>query len=154
MKTKNSSGLAAGKSAGPSRDNPTAAVVCAVLMPHAPILVPEVGGERGGAAQASCQAMREAAACVMGLRPETLVLISPHSPRQRQAFGVWAGERLQGSFARFNAPGAQMSLPNDAPLAQAIVTEARRRDVATFMIHDQTLDHGALVPLWFLAGAG
>ncbi|HZI30832.1 MAG TPA: hypothetical protein VFF11_00750, partial [Candidatus Binatia bacterium] len=31
-------------------------VACAVLMPHAPILVPEVGGERGGAAVASCQA--------------------------------------------------------------------------------------------------
>ena len=93
-----------GKSAGPSRENQTAAVVCAVLMPHAPILVPEVGGERGGAAQASCQAMREAAACVMSFRPETLVLISPHSPRQPRAFGVWAGERLHGSFAQFNAP--------------------------------------------------
>jgi AmmeMemoRadiSam system protein A/AmmeMemoRadiSam system protein B len=123
-------------------------------MPHAPILVPEVGGERGGAAQASCQAMREAAACVMSFRPETLVLISPHSPRQPRAFGVWAGERLQGSFAQFKAPRAQVSLPNDTPLAHAIVTEAKTRDLATWMIHDRTLDHGALVPLWFLAGAG
>jgi AmmeMemoRadiSam system protein A len=123
-------------------------------MPHAPILVPEVGGERGGAAQASCQAMREAAACVMSFRPETLVLISPHSPRQPRAFGVWAGERLQGSFAQFKASRAQVSLPNDTQLAHAIVTEARNRNLATWMIHDRTLDHGALVPLWFLAEAG
>ena len=140
------------ESAGPSRENQTAAAVCAVLMPHAPILVPEVGGERGGAAQASCQAMREAAACVMSFRPETLVLISPHSPRQPRAFGVWAGERLHGSLAQFKAPRAQVSLPNDTPLAHAIVTEAKIRDLATWMIHDRTLDHGALVPLWFLAG--
>ena len=152
--TKNiSSRPVVGKSAGPSRENQTAAVVCAVLMPHAPILVPEVGGERGGAAQASCQAMREAAACVMSFRPETLVLISPHSPRQARAFGVWAGERLQGSFAQFKASGAQVSLPNDTQVARAIVTEAGNRDLATWMIHDRTLDHGALVPLWFLAGA-
>jgi AmmeMemoRadiSam system protein A len=123
-------------------------------MPHAPILVPEVGGERGGAAQASCQAMREAAARVLSFRPETLVLISPHSPRQPRAFGVWAGERLQGSFAQFKAPRVQVSLPNDTPLAHAIVTEAKTRDLATWMIHDRSLDHGALVPLWFLAGAG
>jgi AmmeMemoRadiSam system protein A len=143
-----------GKSAGSSRENQTAAVVCAVLMPHAPILVPEVGGERGGSAQASCHAMREAAACVMSFRPETLVLISPHSPRQSRAFGIWAGKRLQGSFAQFNASRAHVSLPNATQFAHAIVTEAKTRDLATWMIHGRTLDHGALVPLWFLAEAG
>ena len=98
--------------------------------------------------------MREAAACVMSFRPETLVLISPHSPRQPRAFGVWAGERLRGSLAQFNAPGAQVNLPNDMSLAQLIVTEARSRDLATWMIDHGTLDHGALVPLWFLAESG
>src|ERR1017187_9864308 len=145
---------AAGEPAGASREKQTAAGECAVLMPHAPILVPEVGGERGGAAQASSRAMREAAACVMSFRPETLVLISPHAPRHRRAFGVWAGERLRGSLAQFNAPGAQVSLPNDTELAHAIVTEAKRRDLTTWRIDEQTLDHGALVPLWFLAEAG
>jgi len=144
----------AGESAAPSWEKQTAAVVCAVLMPHAPILVPEVGGERGGAAQASSQAMRQAAACVMSFRPESLVLISPHSPRHSRAFGLWAGEHLRGSLAQFNAPGAQVSFPNDTELAHAIVTEAKKRDVATWMIDDRTLDHGALVPLWFLAEAG
>jgi AmmeMemoRadiSam system protein A len=153
MTTNISSKPAAGKAAGPSREN-QAAVVCAVLMPHAPILVPEVGGENGRAAQSSCQAMRQAAACVVSLRPESLVLISPHSPRHPQAFGLWAGERLHGSFAQFNAPRAHVSLPNDTPLAHAIVTEAGIRSLATWMIHDRTLDHGALVPLWFLAEAG
>jgi AmmeMemoRadiSam system protein A len=154
MTTKILSKPVAGKSAESSLDNQAAAVVCAVLMPHAPILVPEVGGERGGAAQASRQAMREAAACVMSLQPETLVLISPHSPRRPQAFGVWAGDRLHGSFAQFNAPGAKVSLPNDTQLAHAIVTEAGTGGLATWMIHERILDHGALVPLWFLADAG
>ena len=78
----------------------------------------------------------------------------PHSPRHPRAFGLWAGERLQGYLAQFNAPGAQVSLPNDTELAHAIVTEAKIRDLATWMIDDRTLDHGALVPLWFLAEAG
>jgi len=103
------------------------------MVPHAPILVPEVGGERGSAAQASGQAMREAAACVMSFRPETLVLISPHSPRHPRAFGLWAGERLQGYLAQFNAPGAHVSLPNDGQLANTIVTEAKMRDLATWI---------------------
>jgi AmmeMemoRadiSam system protein A len=154
MTTELPSTPAAADSVAPSRENQSAAAVCAVLMAHAPILVPEVGGERGGEARASSQAMRQAAACVAGLKPETVVLISPHSPRHRRAFGLWGGERLRGSLAQFNAPGAQVSLPNDLPLASAIATEATRRGLATWMIDSGALDHGALVPLWFLAEAG
>ena len=131
-----------------------AGVVCAVLMPHAPVLVPGVGGEKAGAAAASCRAMRAAAACVVGHHPETIVLISPHSPRQPRAFGLWVDDHLQGSFAQFDAPQVEVSLPLDRPLAEAIAAEAHARDLETWAIHHHALDHGALVPLWFLAEAG
>ncbi|MDD5138969.1 MAG: AmmeMemoRadiSam system protein A [Verrucomicrobiales bacterium] len=131
-----------------------AAIIGAVLMPHAPILVPAVGGERGGAVEASCRAMRTAAACVTSLQPETIVVISPHSPRKPGAFGLWADDRLEGAFTQFNAPHARVSLPNDQPLIEAIVAEAQAGGVETWLIHNRSLDHGALVPLWFLAGAG
>jgi AmmeMemoRadiSam system protein A len=39
-------------------------------------------------------------------------------------------------------------------LARAIVTEAGNRHLSTWNIDDASLDHGALVPLWFLAQAG
>jgi MEMO1 family protein len=129
-------------------------VVCAVLMPHAPILVPGVGGDRGDAVSASRQAMRAAAKCVMDHLPETIVLISPHSPRQELAFGLWADDPLQGSFAQFNAPQIAVNLPLDRSLAEAIAVEAHTRDLETWAIHRRTLDHGALVPLWFLVEAG
>lgn len=129
-------------------------VVCAVLMPHAPILVREIGGERGEAAAASCRAMREAAACVMSHRSDSLVLVSPHSPRQPRAFGIWADNPMQGAFDQFNAPYETVSLPLDQSLAQAIAAEARVRHLATWTIHRCPLDHGAMVPLWFLAEAG
>lgn len=128
--------------------------VCAVLMPHAPILVPEVGGERSGAAAASCRAMRAAANCLLSHRPETVMLISPHAPRQPHAFGVWADELLRGSFAEFGAPEAEVTLPLDGPFAHAIAAEMRARDLQTWFIRHHPMDHGALVPLWFLAEAG
>jgi len=131
-----------------------AGVVCAVVMPHAPILVPEVGGIRAGGAAASCRAMRTAARCVTGHHPETVVLISPHSPRRAHAFGFWADALLQGSFAEFNAPQTAVSLPLDPPLARAIAAEMHTRNLETWAIQRCPLDHGALVPLWFLAEAG
>ncbi|MCU0785166.1 MAG: AmmeMemoRadiSam system protein A [Verrucomicrobia bacterium] len=135
-------------------DAPARFTVCAVLMPHAPILVPAVGGKRGDAAAATCRAMRDAANCVLGCRPEALVLISPHSPRKRGAFGLWSGDRLEGSFEQFAAPQVAVSFPNDRRLADAIISGAQGRSLQTWAIRDRSLDHGALVPLWFLADAG
>jgi len=129
-------------------------VVCTVLMPHAPILVPGVGGARSSAASASCRAMCAAAKLLVNFRPDTVVLISPHSPRQPQAFGLWADNPLQGSFAQFNAPQIEVSLPLDSHLTQAIAAEMDTRGLETWTIRHHSLDHGALVPLWFLAEAG
>ncbi len=143
------------ENAGPGTSGgKTASVVCAVLMPHAPIIVPVVGGERGGAAAASCRAMREAARKIVSFQPETLVLVSPHSPRRSGVFGLWSDEPIEGSFAQFGASQVWISLPNERRLANAIAAEARSRNVETWRITRHVLDHGALVPLWFLAEAG
>lgn len=129
-------------------------VICAVLMPHAPILVPPVGGGRGESAAASSRAMREAARQIMRLQPEAVVVISPHSPRRAGMFGLWSDDVLQGSFEQFGAPGARVKLPNDRRLINAVIAASNARNVKTWSIRHQPLDHGALVPLWFLAEAG
>ncbi|MFZ4774257.1 MAG: AmmeMemoRadiSam system protein A [Terrimicrobiaceae bacterium] len=142
------------KSVPSSQDTRATGVVCAVLMPHAPVLVPEVGEDRGRAADASCLAMSRAAEFVMAHRPEQLLVISPHSPRRLRAFGIWMEDPLEGSFAAFGAPRAGVSLPLDRDLVRAIGEEATARRMETWEIRHVPLDHGALVPLWFLAEAG
>lgn len=126
----------------------------AVLMPHAPILVPAVGGERLCDADATVSALREVSARVVAAAPEAVVLVSPHSPRHPTAFGIWQTPRLRGSFAEFGAPEAVVDLPNDAALAAGIATQARAAGLPTWDITQRALDHGALVPLWHLADAG
>jgi AmmeMemoRadiSam system protein A/AmmeMemoRadiSam system protein B len=98
--------------------------------------------------------MRDAAACVLRHRPDALVLVSPHAPRRQRAFGIWGDNPMQGAFDQFNVPDETVSLPLDSQLAQTIADESHRRQLATWTIHRCPLDHGALVPLWFLAEAG
>src|SRR5208283_4498031 len=129
-------------------------VTIAVLMPHAPVLVPAVGGKRGNRAAASVGAMTEAARRVVRAKPETIVLVSPHTPRRRGAFAIWAGGRIGGSLAQFGAPAAAVDLPADEPLAAAIMEAASSRGVEFWWLRDAELDHGATVPLWHLADAG
>ena len=135
-------------------NKPEGQVIIAALMPHAPVLVPEVGGKRGIRAAASVGAMTEAARRIVKAKPETVVLVSPHTPHRRGAFAIWAGERISGSLAQFGAPAAAVDLPVDKSLGTAIAEEAGSRGLNIWWLHDAELDHGAVVPLWHLADAG
>lgn len=131
-----------------------AGVEIAVLMPHAPILVPAVAGEREDQVRRSVRAMREVTARVVRRAPESVVVVSPHSPRRRREFGVWVEERHHGSMAGFRAPEVSFDLPNDRDMLAALEQSAAGEGIGLWPIGEEVLDHGASVPLWFLWEAG
>ncbi|MFH0946494.1 MAG: AmmeMemoRadiSam system protein A [Planctomycetota bacterium] len=124
------------------------------LLPHPPIIVPDVGGARLAECQETVDACREFARRLALSQADRLLLISPHAPRADRAFGFFSGSRLTGDLGRFGAKQASVSLPNDLELARRIRESAERWQVATFEIGDEELDHGSVVPLCFLVEAG
>jgi AmmeMemoRadiSam system protein A len=129
-------------------------IVFAGLMPHAPILVPGVGRERLAEVAATVQSMATVSSHAMAAQADTLVLISPHSPRQPGAFGLWQTRKLRGSLARFGSPESRVELPLDRAFAERLETAAARRGLRTWSITGEPLDHGAMVPLCYLVSAG
>lgn len=138
-------------------------VIWAGIAPHPPIIVPEVGGEETKKVAATCAAMESLAADFKAAKPDSVVITSPHGPVFRDAVAVSLIPELAGSLAAFGAPGVRLVRKNDVELAQAIIrhcaelkvpavglgpAEARRYRTG----HD--LDHGVLVPLYYLDRAG
>lgn len=130
------------------------ALVLGGLMPHPPICVPEVGREHARSCHATTAACEDLARRLVAARPDRLFLVSPHSPRAHGAFGLWGGERLAGSLEAFGAPGVRVDLPADPRLRALLEAEAAAGGVSTWIIPPEPLDHGAVVPLSFLARAG
>jgi aromatic ring-opening dioxygenase LigB subunit len=133
------------------------ALVGCFVAPHPPIIVPEVGGESLREAEATVRAMsllRERAA---GLHPETIVLLSPHSPLARSQMGVSLASEYKGSLVFFQAPHVRIEAAGDQALAEAILDEAIGQGIPTTVTASHgdvvELDHGAMVPLWYLMGA-
>lgn len=123
-------------------------------MCHAPIVVPQVGGARGSDCADTTRAMRRVAAVLLEHDPDALAVISPHVARGDEAWSLLSGERLAGDFGDFGAPGVGLELPGASGAAEAILRAAADRDHPIRAVPSRHLDHGALVPLHFLVGAG
>jgi len=138
-------------------------VVWAGIAPHPPIIVPEVGGAEVEKVTATCSAMRRLAADLKAAAPETVVITSPHGPVFRDAVAVSLLPELTGGLAAFGAPQVQVTRGNDLELARTIMAEGGelkvpvvglgREEVRRWRAGEE-LDHGVLVPFYYLAQAG
>jgi len=130
-------------------------LVFAGIAPHPPLLVPEVGGSRIEQVADSQSALREFSRRLVDTRPETVVVISPHSPLDPRLFTARASEELNGDFREFNAPQVKLAFKNDFELLNAIKRAAIHESVELHELgRDFPLDHGAMVPLYYLREAG
>jgi aromatic ring-opening dioxygenase LigB subunit len=98
--------------------------------------------------------MRDWARDIASTNPETLVFISPHAPFLQGALGWLAGEDLAGSFAAFGTPEVAFRASSDWGLAASIATEAAADSVPVVDVNTRSLDHGVMVPLYYLREAG
>lgn len=128
----------------------------AVLTPHPPVLLPEVGGGREQEIAATGRAMAQAAAEVARWKPEVLIVASPHTILYGDYFHIAPGPGATGSMAAFGAPQVRMEVAYDAPLREEIIRRAENAGLqaGTRGQRDPSLDHGVLIPLYFLRKAG
>ena len=116
------------------------------IMPHPPIVVPEVGGNRIKEAQQTVSALDKIAKIVNSKHPETVVIITPHGANSSASIPIYTGHIFEGDFGSFGAPKVRLSFKGDAELAIKIVKENQN----TSRTPETILDHGALVPLYYL----
>lgn len=130
-------------------------IVFAGIAPHPPLLVPEVGGSRIEQVADSQRALREFSRRLIDTHPETLVIISPHSPLDPRVFTARSTTDLSGDFREFYAPAVKLTFPNDLDMVDAVRQSAAAEGVELRLLdRDYPLDHGALVPLYYLHQAG
>lgn len=130
-------------------------IVFAGIAPHPPLLIPEVGGRRIERVARSQHAMREFSRRLVDANPQTVVVISPHSPIEPGVFTARSTAALSGDFGEFSASVVSLTFPNDLDMVAAIKRAASLEGVELRSLsRDCKLDHGVLVPLYYLHEAG
>jgi AmmeMemoRadiSam system protein A/AmmeMemoRadiSam system protein B len=130
------------------------AIVFSAIAPHPPIMVPEVGREAIVDVQSSIAAMGELTHRLIASGAETVVMISPHAPLDASAFVAYKASELYGDFGNFRAPEATVQASLDEELLTAIARAAATKSYEVVNIRSDELDHGTMVPLYFLQHHG
>ena len=126
-------------------------ILAAFMVPHPPMIVPAIG--RGGEEQIreTITAYERVADEIASLRPETIVITSPHATMYADYFHISPGRNAEGSFADFSAPQIRFTESYDEEMTRRMERLAQEWhvDAGTLGERNRALDHGTMVPLWF-----
>ena len=127
-------------------------ILAGFMVPHPPLIVPAVG--RGGEEEIveTTKAYERVAEEIAALKPETIIITSPHSIMYADYFHISPREGARGSFINFRAPEVSFREEYDTELVEAICDLAAESDfpAGTMGERDRSLDHGTMVPLYFI----
>ncbi len=122
----------------------------ASISPHPPIIIPTIGQENLSQVQSTIKALEKVAQDLKKAQPDTIVIISPHGPVATDSFVIQNAQEFSGGFSQFGDFKTKMSFSGDQELIKAICKEAQKQSIPTSLLSESTLDHGCLVPLYYL----
>ena len=127
-------------------------ITAAYMVPHPPLIVPDVG--RGGEKEIkkTTDSYERVAKEIASIKPDTIVIISPHSIMYGDYFHISPGDGAVGSFARFGAPQVAFEEEYDKEFVVVLESRLYADDFpgGTLGERDRKLDHGTMVPLYFI----
>lgn len=129
------------------------------LMPHPPIVIPEVGKGEEKKIERTFNSCNEIGLEIASLKPETIVIITPHGTMFSDAIAISDEERITGDLRNFGVSSVKMDIAMDREfnenlnhICQLVGIPAATVGSALLKKYDYKfqLDHGAIVPLYFV----
>lgn len=124
-------------------------LVYSIFVPHPPLFIPEVGRGEERKCQASLDAYQEIARRIAQAEVETVIIVSPHAQLAKEGITLVIDDIVKGDFAQFGVGQVSMCLASDLE-----IVEKFRQTLSGVIPIRGSIDHGALVPLYFLRKAG
>lgn len=124
----------------------------AFVVPHPPLIVSEVGKGSENQVIKTIEAYKKVADEIANLKPDTIIISSPHAQVYNDYFHISPNSEAYGSFEDFGAPNVTFKETYDEELVREISVIARENNfpAGTYGEKDPKLDHGTMVPLYFI----
>ena len=127
-------------------------IIAAYMVPHPPMIVPQIGRGNEKQIQETIDAYRTVACEIASFKPETIIISSPHSVMYSDYFHISPGKKADGDFSSFHAREVRFQESYDEELVSRIcsISDSEYFPAGTLGERDRALDHGTMVPLYFI----
>lgn len=127
-------------------------IKAAFAVPHPPMIIPDIGKGKERNIGKTISAYETVAKEIAAINPDVFIISSPHTVMYSDYFHISPNESVFGSFADFGAGSVSFSESYDTELVSLIESICAERSIpaGTKGERDPRLDHGTMVPLYFL----
>jgi aromatic ring-opening dioxygenase LigB subunit len=124
-------------------------LVFSSICPHPPIIIPTIGQENLSLVKKTIEAMERLEKVFSSSNPETLLIISPHGTIFKDAFSINFSEIYNGNFNQFGDFTTDLNFDPDLEIIHRL-KERLEQKLPVVLVSEKKLDHGSLVPLYYL----
>lgn len=127
-------------------------IKAAYIVPHPPLIIPEIGKGEERKIQKTIDAYHQIAKEIAEIKPDTIILSSPHTISYQDYFHVSPIDMFAGNFVQFGGDEFEAYPKSDLDLVYRIENLAKsiQFPAGTMGSQYKLLDHGILVPLYFI----
>lgn len=122
------------------------------IVPHPPLIIREIGRGQEIKIEKTIKAYNNIAKMIGELKPDTIVVTTPHSIMYSDYIHISPGKGAKGDFGEFGEPDVKFEAFYDKEFVNKL-TELAEKDeipVGTMGERKKSLDHGTMVPLYFV----
>lgn len=124
-------------------------LVFAAITPHPPIIIPTIGQENLPKVKETIEAMANLEKDFRAAAPDVVVIISPHGQLFEDAFTINYSDSYSGTFEHLGDLSISLKFNPDLAFLHRL-KERLEHKLPTIIVQEQRVDHGSLVPLYFL----
>lgn len=128
------------------------AITATYIVPHPPLLISEVGRGQEKKIQNTIDSYKKVAQDIAEQKPETIVIITPHSIMYEDYIHISPGREAFGNLKKFGEYKLSFHVEYDNRLVNKIEESAGQKGIpaGTLGERDKAVDHGSLVPIYFI----
>lgn len=127
-------------------------ILIGAISPHPPLLIPEIGRGEIKNVKKTDESLKLVSEKFNEFDLDTIIFISPHAPFIKNCVSIYSDEILYGDFSQFGYSEVSFEIENDVETMNLIISEGNKIDIDFIKLpYGYNLDHGVLVPLYYLA---
>ena len=129
------------------------------LMPHPPLIIPSIGKGEEKKIQNTINACDNIGKEISTLKPETIIVITPHSTMFSDAIAISNEEKIKGNLINFRDFETSIELEIDKEFNNELMNICQNENISAACIDSKLLrrfnkeyelDHGTMIPIYFI----